>query len=221
MSHSQEMKDRQQVQDRHEILAKHYVKSVEDLLSKIFHCSAADICQHNTIWRKWNEISAQMLDRLLNLIENTDIDDVYKARAIAVLIAPSVLFTPFARYSDPRSNTNVFLGSALHPLSSLSSELCVFTLELLKLNIDTARNLAKDDPNYLSVESCYLDKYVLWFLAELPADNPLAEQLFNRLSMNDLECFIGEDGSSGYNPFRDIMESSIPDVWKRKADEQT
>lgn len=192
-----------------------YIQTVRRLIADMFKLSDRDATEQNQVWDEWLALKRQECRDLKGLVES-DVKDVFKARAVAILLAPRIRFAPFAWSDDTSLDDYLFLSDSV-ALSKLSPQLLDFTLGLLEANIDVA--LQPDADEKLRETLPHYGRLILDALAILDENDPRAESLFRRYSLNDPIAFYSMDEASGYNPFLTIISSAIPEKWKKLSDD--
>lgn len=193
-----------------------YVRAVRSCLNTSFGVPDCDMAGQQRTWTGWLGLKQREISDLRELLRS-DVRDVFKARAIAILLAPDLRLVPFA-WSDKTSLSNyVSVGSGFS-LADLLLPLRTFTLSLLEINIDTALTPNAVDEIRRTLFS--YNRYILQALALLPEDDPAAVRLFERYQLNDPVAYYNMEETSGYNPFCDILQANIPEKWKNLADKQ-
>lgn len=196
---------------------KDYLRAVRNHLVLIFGLSDKELSKQNKIWEEWLSVKDREYSDLLELLKS-NINDTYKARALAILLTPVLSLSPFAWTGDKHSSSRNYLGQNARPLSGLSPALLSFVFELLRLNIDIA--LAPNADENLRETLFVYNEYILQALSILPTDDPLAKELFERYKINDPIAYCGMEDASGYNPFLYILSAKIPEIWKFLADQK-
>lgn len=193
-----------------------YVRAVKKVLSETFDVADSDITGQNDAWEIWLEFKQRDFSDLRELVK-ADVKDVFKARAIAILLVPDLKLAPFVWRDKTSLNTYVGVGRGF-ALANLSPQLQKFVIALLEINIDVAL-VPNAGENIRQTLSSY-NRYILQALAMLPANDPTAARLFERYQINDPVAYWSMDEASGYSPFYDILRADIPEKWKRLADDK-
>lgn len=197
---------------------KEYVRRVRGTMTDVFNLSFLDVYRQNKIWEEWLGLKKECEPRDLCKLLNSDVNDAFKARAIAILLVPRIKLVPFVWTGDKRSLLENYLSHTTM-LSKLSPQLQTFTIALLEINISMAL-MPEADENLRETLSVY-NGYIIQSLALLPEDDSRAERLFERYQINDPVAWYNMvEGESGYKPFRDILASNVPEKWKCLADKK-
>lgn len=194
-----------------------YVRSIRRLVTETFQLNDREISEQNRTWNEWLALKRQECRDLRELLKG-DVKEAFKARAIAILLAPRIKFAPFAWSDNTSLNDYLFLSDKV-VLKELSTQLRDFALALLEVNIDAA--LVPDADEDLRRTLFYYNRYILEALILLEEDDPRAADLFSRYQINDPVAFWNMDEASGYNPICNIFHNpDVPEKWKRLADEK-
>jgi hypothetical protein len=186
-----------------------YIRDVRELLAKTFDLTPDKMAHQDMIWNEWLESdkSAPSLYRLLT----AKISDTYKARALAILLAPKQTFVPFAQgdYLAFHSDENYLPYNDSIEFGAFSEKFRTFFVELLFLSMDTAMTLSLP----YALES--YNKTIIEALKVFDKNSALAERLFERFEINDIIPRSCLEGTSGYNPFQTLLyRPEIPEKWK-------
>lgn len=165
------------------------------------------------LWDEWVRLKKRKEEDLGKLI-TADVNDVFKARAIAILLTPKEGFAPFTWCDtepiDYRPYVNI-------NFARLSPELNEFVLSLFEFNRENAEKIKPSaDMPPANILHAY-NEYILSQLAVLPeCGNDMAERLFN--------CYqpYVEYGNQYdyYKSFELILRAKIPEKWKKMADDK-
>lgn len=188
---------------------KQYVRDVRKAMTKIFGVSDHDISEQNEVWDSWVEQKGYDTHGIRELITD-DVRDVFKARAIAILLAPKSDFVPFTWHQSVPNDYGG--GSGDFKFAALSPQLQAFVEAILEISTDVipALNTESDSRKAKLFYNCYLLE-VLGFLQE---DNPVATRLFERYQVIDPAY------ATGYSPFCSVLSEEIPEKWKKLADDK-
>ncbi|MFA5831024.1 MAG: hypothetical protein WC878_04315 [Candidatus Paceibacterota bacterium] len=190
------------------------VKNARALLCEIFGLTPDQYQQQNEVWSRWLDSysGSRDLDNLLT----SDAGDAYKARAIAILLAPSDNHVPFEcreknylTYDDV-SKILVTIGE--------NNKLKEFLHRLIELNLET---VAKLNDNYRSkkVKSIY-NRYIVNVLESLgDTDLVASRRLFSlfKYSAHDTDC-DGEKQTEYFGPLAVLLSSRAPEMFKFISD---
>lgn len=203
---------------REEKQRQRYIRDVRRLLIGTFNLSDAVVIQHNEIWAEWLQAEQRERNcRELQRLVSDNLADVFKARAIAILLSPSIELAPFKWYNKSLTNDHLPVHSYVN-LAELSPQLRKFTLALLEFNIDVALEPGASEDvrrTLFGYNDCIREA-----LAILPEDDAAAARLFDRYQLNDPLPYGTPEEESGYNEFYDILQANIPEIWKKLADER-
>ncbi len=181
-----------------------YKREVKRLVIEIFGSNRDD----DYVWDQWLNLEKERTGGIRGFLAS-DVRDTFKARVIAISLAPENGFMPFTWYEKYISLWDNIT------LSDFSSELQGFVFKLIRLSVDEVSNSGDED---LRKTLSFYNKIILQGLALLPEDDPMAKELFSRYHLPI--PFWNMEDSSGYNPFLSILRASVPEKWKRLADEK-
>jgi len=172
--------------------------------------------QTDQVWNDWLGLVHEREQRHLRELLQSNCRQEFKVRALVVLLAPSLGLLPFAWSKvDPQWR---YLDHQWVEPQSLPQELLRITCELVCIGAEYTSQQKEPDIRY-ALNHYY--RFILCLLAILLEADPLAERLFAHYGINDPNSFSGGEESSGYQPLAAILsDSSVPLVWKRRADMQ-
>lgn len=175
--------------------------------------------EEDRLWNAWLDIDKirEPCDDLQSIL-TSDVRKEFKARALIVLLAPDLRVLPFRWDDVDNSICRNYLNLCWLKVKAFPPELMSFAGELVCQNIDYAHS--QKDRNVRRALFEY-NKLILQFLAVIPEDDELANQLFSRYQINDPVSFWNIDEASGYNPLCTIFcAEDVPTKWKVLADKQ-
>lgn len=193
-----------------------HVDYIRFLLEETFGLTATD----EWTWEKYvNELPEQCVSELFKLL-HSDVKDVHKARAIAIIITSEHGWQPFPWAGEVASGYEVtkLYGSMF---TDFSPALKKFTVQLLLYVVDITvastwhSMLGEKFQKYLLY--CY-NEAILEALAKLSEDDAVAKQLFERYQYDGLPCRSSNLALEPYDPFHGILQAEISEKWKRAAD---
>ena len=198
-----------------------YKASIRDLFLRIFNLLPTDLFEQDKTWSEWLNLKDGRVQepRDLCALVKSDLALAFRARAIVILLLPDLKFSPFEWKDDSRIEdwNYLFLGDRIEVVT-LPDQLQHFIGELVCLNVDAVLTTEFNE-KLLSTIFDY-NNYIIQLLAILPESDPMADELFKRFPMNDPIGFSGMEDASGYNPFKRLLRSGIPEKWKLLADRQ-
>jgi hypothetical protein len=185
------------------------VKNVRELLQETSGCSPKEYNEHNEIWSQWSKLSTQPKD-LYDLI-SSDVNDVYKARAAAIILSPDPKCIPF-EWNGSKSN---FLKEEtfknLFDAAGGNQEIKRFFLRLLLVNIETV--LRHPDVCLPHVRAQY-NYYIIQALESMAkTESYYCERLFANFKFRSIN-------EENYGPLDRLLHSSAPEKYKIISDRQ-
>lgn len=197
-----------------------YAESVRKLIAEQF----PDAHQGRTdrTWDAWytRTRNRPTLHDLADILDSR-FQDAIKARALTIFLSHNLTLVPFQWVEpQPKLHPNYLaIAFAFVDVNKLSQPLLAFASALVVFHIDFVRTKAPAEQQR-KLLSRY-NEMIITFLALLPEDHPLAQQLFDRFSINDIIPIFDYADSSGYNPLsRLLARKDIPIHWKRLANQQ-
>lgn len=195
-----------------ELRREKYASLLRGLFSRTFgNADGKEMQDKEEIWKEWLNVGYMRKNPDPYAILGGDMGDEFRARAIAVLIAPDLAFLPFA-WKD--QGFRCYLPPCI-AFEGLSPKLRDFTVELILLNVDFVLT-AHADELYHSL--FHYNDYILEALTVLPETDPMALALFDRYRICDPGHHL--PGVSWYHCITAIFRSGVPEHWKRLADEK-
>jgi hypothetical protein len=195
-----------------------YKAKVRGLYMQTFELSPPQLLAQDSTWDEWLEMNPPWKRVCRDLVEllRIDVSNNFKARAIVILLAPALKFSPFEWNSEDELDRN-YLGNDRIDCTSLPQQLQLFIAQLLLVNVDAVISTGFNEKLYDTLFA--YNRGILQMLAILPEDEPLAGELFKRYFLNDPVAFSGMEDSSGYNPFQELMGcDNISEKYKWLAD---
>lgn len=184
-----------------------YVDGIGSILEEIFGFRKDD----DHLWREWVRVGDEDIGTFLG----SETREVFKARLIAISLAPSSAMSPFP-WGENRVPSDCFSLWETVKFSNLSTMMRRFVTGIIEFNVDEVIN---DGDSELRDSLYRYNRIILQALASLPDDDPMAERLFNCFQLNDPRPFYDLDSESGYNPFYELVnEPMVPRKWKTEAD---
>ena len=181
------------------------------------HVKGVDPAEEDRLWKAWLDLGPKKGPSDLQALLTSDVRKEFKARALIVLLALDLKVLPF-RWDDKDHSRPDYLSSDWPRFETIPEELMRFAGELVCLNADCA--LEQQDERVRESLLKY-NNLILQFLAVLPEEDDLANELFNRYQINDPVAYMNMEDASGYNPLRDIFcAKNVPNKWKTLADKQ-
>jgi hypothetical protein len=170
--------------------------------------------KEDRLWKQWLELK-QREGKDLNEILLSQVAKPYKLRALAVLLAAKREDIPSHWWYDPADHRGNWHGRRGVEFEKLP-------LKLVRAGANLVCKMRDEHP-----DEDY-EKEILQLLSILPEDDPLAEELFERFSLKDLETGNGPGYTSGFNPFQWLMLDwcdgakigPVRNKWKYLADQR-
>ncbi|MCR4276254.1 MAG: hypothetical protein NUV90_02635 [Candidatus Parcubacteria bacterium] len=197
-----------------------YIRDVRRLVIEMFKLSDKQAHEQNRLWAEWLDVVQERKIQRLNLLPVDakhlskfilgDAGDAFKARAIAILLAPEDRLIPF---TWPVRVPDYSWRYAEIDFARLSPQLQMFSLSVLEIN--SGLNIADAErPDARVVHS--FNEFILSKLAVLLEDDATAERLFNCYQL------YVERGNQYdyYRSFELILRAKIPEKWKKLADDK-
>jgi|GEM_PF-994337 len=198
-------------------------KSLKDDLSGIVKIYGEFTLEQKEVWRQWVDLCERGDEnKKLVALLSSDVDHVFKATALMILLTPSSeqKFLPvywIDRWAVGFTGHWWRVEKGGEVLSLLSPQLIAFGARVLCANIqplkgseDRGDKHALNDLNYTLID----------FLAKLPVASVEAGQCFRLFSLREIvPPYCDTDFSSGYQPFYNLLaDKEVPEVWKVTAD---
>jgi hypothetical protein len=214
-----------------------YTDKVRALIMTTFGLSEQEMVEQDRTWSKWCaerkslELSG-LLDssrgneytQLWHLVIHGGIQDCFKARIFAILLAPRIHLAPFSCESSfpEESYTQDWLGYNSYAIKmiDLPSSLHAFLATLLETTLDAFDwkrvTLKKASPYFGEKGIERYNQLILQALPILPVESVQAERLFGCYKM----AYPHESGPKqlGDSFFQEMLGASIPIEWKLRAD---
>ena len=166
------------------------------------------------IWKQWHELTKRdSISYFVDILKG-DYNDRFKARAILALLAPTPKNAPKNwNLVTPFSSIYGFELDLVANCEKFIEYIVDLVVSFFRLTLE-----GKDEfTDHLSLANRY-NSWMIALLGYLP-EGPDADNLFNRISLNDLVCFNNMDDCSGYNPFSHLMwNPKVNERYKRLAD---
>lgn len=192
--------------ETHEARARReYVTTVRRLLRETFELTTADVEKQNDVWKQWVNLQANDRSNLKRLARE-EVDDVFKARALALTMTPRSRWFPFFWTGEKIPFTHDLCLWDEEVFANMSSRVAEFAAKLLAFNLDILGTAPESDIEVW----CALKNYpalVCPLITVLDASNPIATRLF--------ELYPIDESRFGTFMKRDVAES-----WKVRADER-
>lgn len=221
-----------------------YIESVRELHTEIFNLSPLDVAKQDKAWLEWLSVPAKVWQSddsdeaaLLALIMNTDVDESFRARALAGFFAPEARWIPFgwskgavtgesgySYYSHrpyvfatglrKRINGDYYLHHILE-YSRPSSTLLSFVWNIVPLSVTAVRGATRGPHECWRRFGSY-NEFILEALSKLSEDDPLALQLYESYELYDYPvCRVGKEKKVQLSR---LLQSSVSEKWKVLAD---
>ncbi len=170
-------------------------------------------------WKLWVDTSTRDYQSLVRILTYGGKEKSFRARALIVLLAADEGEVPIYWKSDRTSSIRSMLEVLPIDFRSLPRELLPLAAELVAESHAILRVRRADKPSLRfdrALNNC--NQYVLQLLELMDVREAYA--VWDHFDINDPAAFQGEDGESGYNPWRQLMsDDQIPMYWKYMADD--
>jgi hypothetical protein len=176
---------------------KSYANRVRALIISIFNLSKQDWIEQNKAWENWFTVEDR--DRNQHEVEvllKSDVKDAFKARVLAILLAPRAEDVPFVGGKCAKSDTDLMFDKNTQ-FSDLPPLLRACAFELLVIYT----RAVEDRSRY--------GRHILDALTTLSPEHSAAAQLFDRYALM---------GQPDYPTFGELLRSKAPEKWKWLAD---
>lgn len=187
--------DKQRAKSKEHIM-KRITAVIERWRSKFFPSET------DKVWQDWVDFKGRELRDLRELIEDAEIGDEFKARALFLMLTPDLAWCPFY-WTNRRSYVR---GHSLK-LDGLSPDLLAYVAELVTEFYQHLKDTKRAED--VSQELNTYNYYVLTLVALLPDEQ--AENIFSLFEINDR--------SGHYRPLGSLFaRPKVDEKWKREAD---
>jgi len=178
-----------------------------------------------SVWQEWlDDGKKASVSDLTKLLENKDMLDPYKARALFLLLVPDLTLNPFGWIKTSYSN---YFGFGEFDLGkyNLSDRVLLYVSDIVTTFYPNLKEDWKNAPSdSLTGILIAYNNYVVQLLGLLVAYSPVCKmpelklKLFDILELNDIEPYTTEEGSSGYRPLADLLKNPLVELYiKEKA----
>jgi len=178
------------------------------------------------VWKQWVDYKRRETRDLIELLKS-DVRDSFKRRAIFLLLVPSAELSPIywkeqvGKFYHRLDFLEILDPELLHYATDLVVE---FDAMLKPMHDDRPKHYVQGGGGItisMSVPGEYHDALyfynncVMLLMTLLPEEQ--CERIFPLLSLRDISTYWNMDNASGYNPFRNLLNSDVDEKWKRQA----